>query len=284
MTDTSTVVGTDMRVDLLASGSKGNACLVRDENTCILIDCGGTKKYLMNALAEASVSLNDINALLITHDHSDHISQIKHFRDLTIYSPVEIVDTETLHVEPMKKFTVGSFTILPLALSHDALHTTGYVMENGKEKLVYITDTGYIKESYLPFLQDADRIVLECNHDVDMLMQSRRPQYVKARIYSDEGHLCNEDCADILARILSPKTKTIFLAHISREANTRELALETVCRRLRGVQGINKDLVICAAGQFEPLTGGDNDEEMDCGSVSCALGMECRADRNTVLR
>lgn len=263
-----------MRIDLLESGSRGNACVVRDDHTCILIDCGGTKKYLMTALAEVGVSLDDIDALLITHDHSDHISQIKHFRELTVYAPVAIDDVDVMHVEPMKEFVVASCKVLPLALSHDAMHTTGYVLDNGQEKLVYITDTGYIKEEYLPLLQDADYIVMECNHDVDLLMQSRRPQYVKARIYSDEGHLCNEDCADILARILSPKTRTVFLAHISQEANTRELALDVVCQRLRGLQDLNKDLVVCAAGQFEILTGGDKDEEMDCGSVSCALGME----------
>ncbi len=102
----------------------------------------------------------------------------------------------------------------PIALSHDALNTVGYIVENGIEKLVYITDTGYINEKHIPRIKDADYIVLESNHDVQMLMATSRPQFTKQRIYSDTGHLCNEDCAAVLDQIVTEKTKMIILACI----------------------------------------------------------------------
>lgn len=267
-----------MRIDLLASGSKGNACVVRDGTTCICIDCGTTKKYLLEAMRKVHLKHDDIDALLITHDHSDHISQLGMFKDLSIYSPVELPDTESFHVEPMKPFFVKTLKVTPLALSHDAAHTTGYIVENGIEKLVYITDTGYVRDVYFPLCKGADYIILECNHDVEMLMHTRRPQYVKARIFSDEGHLCNEDCADVLDHIVTENTKTIFLAHISQEGNTRQRALSVVCEKLKHHKDKSCNLMVAAAGQFEILTKGERDEEMDFGSVSCALGLECDFD------
>lgn len=267
-----------MRIDLLASGSKGNACVVRDGTTCILIDCGTTKKYLTEAMRKVDLQHDDIDAVLITHDHSDHIAQLGMFKDLPVYSPVELPDIERFHVEPMKPFFVETLKVTPLALSHDAPHTTGYILENGMEKLVYITDTGYVRDTYYPLCKGADYIVLECNHDVEMLMHTRRPQYIKARIFSDEGHLCNEDCADVLDHIVTTNTKSVFLAHISQEADTRELALQVVCEKLRNHRDVSKKLVVAAAGQFEILTKGERDEEMDYGSVSCTPCLECGID------
>lgn len=268
-----------MRFALVASGSKGNCFVVRDEDTAVVIDCGSTLKHLKASFAELHLSREDINAVLITHDHSDHISQIRHFAPYDMYSPVDIGDICTANVINRRPFAVGTLQITPLALSHDARNTCGYILENGSEKLVYITDTGYVNESYLPLIRSADYYVMESNHDVGMLMQTRRPQYLKARIYGDQGHLCNEDCAEILARSISTDTKMIILAHISQEANTREKALQTTVDRLMQEKDrVADDLVICAAGQYEMIRKGDGDEEMDFGTVWCAAGMERMAD------
>ena len=265
-----------MRVDLLASGSKGNACVVRDGTTCLLIDCGSTKKYLTKALAEIGVTAEEIDAVLITHDHSDHVSQLRMFSSLPIYSPTDLPETEYFDVRPMRPFFIEILKITPLALSHDAPHTTGYIIESGSEKLDYITDTGYVPEKYFPLLKDADTIVMESNHDVGMLMRTARPQYIKARIYSDEGHLNNEDCAAVLDHIVTRRTKTIFLAHISQQANTRERALSVTCDVLKHHADKNENLMVAAAGQFEILTKGETDEEMDLGSCHSTAGLECR--------
>ncbi len=272
-----------MRFSLLASGSKGNCFVLKDGTTCIVIDCGSTKKYLTKCFDELGISRQEIDALLITHDHSDHIAQINMFADTAIYAPVEIEDVETFRIRPMKPFVIETLKITPLPLSHDALNTTGFVIENGTEKLVYITDTGYVNQKYIPLLYDADYIVMESNHDTQMLMRTRRPQYLKARICGDQGHLCNEDCAEILAKIVSANTKMILLAHISQEANTREKALAVNSARLKEMKGFrfHPELVICAAGQFEITGRGMRNEKVDCGSVCDPVGMERLADIQT---
>ena len=273
-----------MEYAMIASGSKGNCFVMRDGTTSLMIDCGTTKKYLMASFDRLGFSRDEIDALLITHDHSDHVSQIRHFRDLSIYSPVELPDIDTFHVQPLKPFVLETLKITPLALSHDALNTTGYVIESGTEKLVYVTDTGYLNQRYLPFLKGADHIIMESNHDVGMLMRTARPQYLKARIYSDQGHLCNEDCASILNEIITEKTESVVLAHISQEANTREKALEVTVSYLReNHRGpVSRNLVISAAGQNEIIRRRWNHEEMDPGTVSCAFGLEYPADLWTV--
>lgn len=269
-----------MEFALLASGSKGNSFVLRDGTGVIMIDCGTTKKYLSAHLDQLGIVKEDLDAVLITHDHSDHIAQIRMFADLPVYSPVEIDGIESFHVEPMRPFTIETMRITPLALSHDAPKTVGYVIEDGIEKLVYITDTGYVNQNYLPLLSGADYIVMESNHDVAMLMATRRPQFLKYRIYSDQGHLCNEDCAEVISRIMSENTKVIILAHISQEANTREAALETSMRVISEQcrDRINENLVVCAAGQHEMIRKGFGYEKMDPGSVSCLAGMELRTD------
>lgn len=266
-----------MEFALLASGSKGNSFFLQSGETKILIDCGTTKKYLVNALRECHTEIQDLDALVITHDHSDHVSQIRHFKDLDIYSPVEIPDIDTFRVRPLQKFSIHDFVFTPIALSHDALNTTGYIIEDGVEKLVYVTDTGYVNGRYLSLMKGADWIIMESNHDVDMLMHTSRPQFLKMRIYGDDGHLNNEDCADILNQIVTENTKVIVLAHLSEQANTRELALkvseEVLMSRHQG--SLNKNLVLCAAGQYEMIRKGVCDEKMDPGSVFCTFGVEC---------
>ena len=269
-----------MEYAMLASGSKGNCFLLRDGTSLIMIDCGTTRKYLKECFEKLGVKREALDALLITHDHSDHVSQLRHFRDLAVYSPVELPDTEVFMVRPLKPFVIETLKITPIPLSHDALNTMGYVIENGTEKLVYITDTGYVNARYLPLLTGADYIIMESNHDMKMLMQTARPQYLKARIYSDQGHLCNEDCASILNEIITETTHSVILAHISQEANTRQQALTASVSYLKKnhTGRLAEDLTISAAGQYEIIRRRWNHEEMDPGSVYCAAGLEYNPD------
>lgn len=267
-----------MRFALLESGSKGNCFVLRDENTTLVIDCGGGKRYLQNALADLGVSTADIDALLITHDHSDHIAQLNLFSGIPVYSPVDLPGTAAKEVIPDMPFQIEHLSITPLALSHDAGDTVGYVIESWQEKLVYITDTGYVRDSVLPFLKGADYIILESNHDTEMLMKTSRPMFLKMRIAGDSGHLCNEDCASILKRIVTNNTKCVVLAHISEQANTRERAL-AVSKDVLEHMSV-RGLVLAAAAQNEVFKGGDwPDEKVDVGSCGCVIGMEYMADR-----
>ncbi|MBR3312433.1 MAG: MBL fold metallo-hydrolase [Solobacterium sp.] len=265
-----------LRYTMIASGSKGNCFVIEDRDTVLLIDCGSTRKHIAQSFEKIALDKERINAVLITHDHSDHVSQIRHFRGKEIWSPVPLPDIPARQVIPHRPFMIGCLKITALALSHDAPNTVGYVIEDGEEKLVYITDTGYVNNAYLKFISDADYIVMESNHDIEMLMATRRPQYLKARIYSDQGHLCNEDCAALLSRIVTERTKMIILAHISQEANTREKALEATCRVLLSEKKgqLNRDLVVCAAGQYEMIRKGSTNEEMELGTVYRSVGLE----------
>jgi len=268
-----------MRFALLASGSKGNSFFLEDSGTRIMIDCGGTQRYLKSCYEKLGEKMTDLDAVLITHDHSDHIAQIRMVKDLNIYSPVEIPDIDVFHVTAMRKFTVGCLEITPLPLSHDAPGTTGYVLNDGEEKLSYVTDTGYLSENLQKEIMDSDYVILESNHDVGMLMGTRRPQYLKSRIYSDTGHLNNEDAAEILSSVISEKTKMIILAHISQEANTRELALKTARDAILNCgKKLHPDLRLCAAGQFEMIRKEASYAETDCGSVYTSFGLECVSD------
>ncbi len=272
-----------IKFNLLCSGSKGNSCLIEDGDTKVLIDCGSTKKYLLSSLENLNIKIEDLDGLVITHDHSDHISQIRFFKEIPIYSPVTIEEVDTFTVRPMQEFTIGSLRFVPVPLSHDAPATTGYCIDNGAEKLVYITDTGYLNQRYISLLSDADYYIFESNHDVSMLMQTSRPQYIKRRICSDEGHLNNEDCAVALSTLISSRTRMIVLAHISQQGNTRQKALEVTCDYLlKNRTDLNQDLIVAAAGQFEWVAGGGDNEEVDPGSVYRAIGLEYRTDSSSV--
>lgn len=265
-----------MKFTLCCSGSKGNS-FVFEENDCrLVIDCGSTKKYLLESYREIGLNINEVDACLVTHHHSDHISQIKIFEDCDIYSAVHIEGIKKFHLlKPSDYFTIKGVKITPIPLSHDAEKTMGFILETSKEKLVYITDTGYINTSYISLLYDADYIILESNHDIEMLMKTKRPHFLKSRIYSDSGHLCNEDCAATLAAIVTQRTKQIFLAHISQEANTQQKALEVSVEELMKKKNeLNPSLVICAAGQYEIIRGGQGYEETISSCACCVIGME----------
>ena len=256
---------------LLASGSKGNSFVVKSDKTVLMIDCGSTKRHILKSLDTLNLELDDIKTLLITHEHSDHISQINMFKNKKVYAPISLDDIEVHKVTPYESFKVKDIEVTPLPLSHDASFTVGYILKSGNEKLSYITDTGYVSEKNIEMIRGSNYFVLESNHDIEKLMQTKRPLYIKSRIYSDRGHLCNENAAEILNKTITSKTKIVILAHISEEANTRELALKVVSDKLKDR---NNKIHIGSAGQYEMVRKGIVDEEVDMGSVSTVIGLE----------
>lgn len=241
-----------MRVDLLCSGSKGNACVIRSKETQIMIDCGSTKRYLFQALSQAGISKEDNDALLITHTHKDHVSQINHFQNAPIYSHCEIsIPEKHILVSPFESFMVKDLKVTVIGLSHDSPNTCGYIIEDGYEKLVYVTDTGFIPNVFKPLMENADYYVFESNHDVQTLMKTSRPYYVKQRIIGDIGHLCNEDSSINLASLVNVNTKEIILAHISEEGNHHGLVLGTLESTFKKKQLPLSNIHVRAANQFE---------------------------------
>lgn len=241
---------------MLCSGSTGNCCVIEDLQTKIMIDCGGTKGHLMSSLDSINVSINDLNALLLTHGHSDHISQIKHFKGIDTYGTFECPNQCVTFIGTHDSFKVGDLNITSLPLSHDFPKTIGYKIE-GSSTLVYITDTGYVNEKLFGEISNADYIVIECNHDPGMLMKTSRPFHTKQRIMSTEGHLSNAECSRVLSKIIGDKTKDIILAHISKEGNTTELARNSVLEGLKGYQIDVSNIRIRAAEAFGLISMGD---------------------------
>lgn len=196
------------------------------------------------------------DALLITHTHKDHVSQLSMFDSLPVFSCAHVERKDANYVKPYDMLRIGDFNITILPMSHDCEGTIGFVIENDTEKMVYVTDTGYIRNDVMPYLCNADYYVFESNHNIEMLMQTSRPVFVKQRIINDYGHLCNEDSANVLSQVIGDKTKEIVLAHISQEGNHRQLAADTLISRLKQKDLPCEQLSIFAAEQFGIYRGG----------------------------
>ena len=216
-----------MYFHIIASGSKGNATLVATNKTRILIDMGISLCRLEEGLAEINLKKEDIDACFFTHDHTDHIGGIKFLSPKKMYALEGTLPTTLSNViVEYVPVTIGEFTITAFKTSHDATNPCGYKLESNGETLVYMTDTGVFLEENLPLIKNPNYLIIECNHDISMLLKTDRPFQLKERILSDHGHLCNEDSAVAAISIIGDKTKEIVLAHISEEANTPEIALD----------------------------------------------------------
>ena len=241
-----------MKICVLSSGSKGNTTYIESNKAKVLIDCGNSSKYILTKLAELGVYPSDINAILITHTHSDHV---KGLPTLLKNVPAMVYMTEKMYplLDYVKNYTfieTNEFTIKDLKIdviktSHDAEDSVGYIVSNNNKSVVYITDTGYINQKYFDILRNKNVYIFESNHDIEMLNNGSYPFQLRKRILSDKGHLSNYDSAKYLAKFIGEDTKKIILAHLSEENNTPKLALDTLNERLKK-EKINFDNIIIA--------------------------------------
>jgi len=224
-----------MKYYVLASGSSGNCTILDIDGKLLMIDVGIAVNEIEEKLFSLGYTSLDIGAILITHDHNDHIRSIRHYDTSLIYGGhINYNLNEGNILEPNMEYELLGCKIIPVMLSHDSGVCYGYRIEYNGEVFVYVTDTGYFSVKNLSLLENADYYVFESNHDPSMLMKTRRPMFIKQRILSDYGHLCNNDSAFVLTKLIGKKTKQIVLAHLSREANTKELAYDTfyaVCNK-----------------------------------------------------
>lgn len=246
-----------MKIIVIESGSKGNATLVIDEGRILLIDMGITLTLLKNALKTIDKKLIDIDAVLVTHNHSDHVKGMKYIEPCPIYCVPGVYDSRYANdIHPYEKFEIGHLVITPISASHDAINTVGYVIKNKKEKFVYLTDTGMIPDRTLSKMKNADYYMIEANHNIKKLHQTNRPASLKLRILSDEGHLSNEASAIYMSELVGDKTKEIILAHLSEEANTPELALKAYAKIFNKCHIDTSKINIHCASQHEIVIGG----------------------------
>ena len=246
-----------MKFYIIQSGSKGNATILEHNNRLLLIDDGISYISIKSALESLNFNIMNIEALLITHEHSDHTKGIKYLPPLPIYTKEGTYDGDNVnYIDYFKPFELIILKITPLLTSHDAINPCGFLFENQDEKLVYMTDTGYIPELSLDYMNNADYYIIESNHDVNMQLDSNRPAQLINRILSDEGHLSNVDSASYMASLVGQRTKQIFLAHISQDANTPEIALSTY-KKIFKKKHINLDNIeIICTSQTKMVKGG----------------------------
>ena len=225
-----------MRVCVLSSGSKGNCTYVETKNHKILIDIGTSSLYVEKSLKSIGVEPSNIDIILITHAHVDHIGGLKVFSKKyspKIYLSKKIkeegnINSLNLVVEDNVNI-LDDISIKSIKLSHDVKDIRGFVIEEGSSSMVYITDTGYISEKVFNEIYNKNLYVFESNHDVEMLMNNTKyPHHTKIRILSDKGHLSNKDSAYYLSKLIGDLTEYVILAHISEQNNEEQLALKTL--------------------------------------------------------
>lgn len=218
--------------EFIASGSKGNATLLYDGETLIQVDMGISLKRLKEGLSALKKDVSDIQGVFITHEHSDHVCSLPRLRSKGVkaFSTPSTLSSPDVILKPLESLRIGTIDVLPFSSSHDASDPLNFVFTLNGKKLAYITDTGVIKAKNLPFLANCDYYLFESNHDKSMLASSSRPESLKKRIAGKHGHLSNVQAGEYLASLIGDKTKKIYLAHISEECNTPEIALETIQR------------------------------------------------------
>ena len=233
-----------MRLCSIASGSSGNCIYVGSEATHLLVDVGISGKRTENGLHELGLTVIDIDGILITHEHADHIQGlgvIARKYEIPIYATAGTIKAmkscsslgnveESLYreVQEDRKLTIKDLTINPMHISHDAAQPVGYRISYGSRRVAVCTDLGVYNDYTVECLKGMDALLLEANHDVNMLQVGPYPYYLKQRILGDRGHLSNENSGRLLGRILHDGLCTILLGHLSKENNLPELAYESV--------------------------------------------------------
>ena len=249
-----------MRFIVLSSGSKGNTTYIEYKDTKILIDIGNTCKYVCDKLKEIGVNAEEIDAILITHTHSDHIKGlktfIKKFHTKVYLSSVMLEELDYINNYELIQydgFQINDFLIQVLKTSHDASDPVGYVVWGGDKRIVYITDTGYINEKYFSMLMNAEAYILESNHDIEMLNHSKYSFQLRKRIMGDKGHLSNYDCSRYLGRWLGNHTNCVVLAHLSEENNTPELAFNTFLDKMNELEYRPDKIIVALQDQVTEM-------------------------------
>jgi phosphoribosyl 1,2-cyclic phosphodiesterase len=242
-----------LRACSLFSSSSGNAIYVRADDTRILVDAGMPGKKIESALSTINVPPESLDAILVTHEHSDHIKGVgvmSRRYDLPIYAnygtwskmekKIGKIDDKNIRVFMSEQdFYINQLNIYPYRTPHDAAESVGYNFMYRNKKISIATDLGHTNHKIINALKDSDVVILESNHDVDMLWNGSYPDHLKRRVAGTRGHLSNEAAAEVLLTLIASGTRHILLAHLSKENNTPTVALDTMKKALA-----NYDIVI----------------------------------------
>ena len=239
-----------LRFISFGSGSSGNCYFLYTETDGLVIDAGVGLRTLKKYVRDFGLSLSQVHHVLITHDHADHIKcvgSLSHDQHLPVYA------TKTVHsgidrnycvsrkvesalrryVVPGETMAVGAFSVTPFSVPHDSSDNVGYMIEVGGLSFCIMTDVGSVTDEMTSFISRADYLVIEANHDLEMLLNGPYPDHLKRRIRSGTGHLNNVLCGETIAKHMSERLRYVWLCHLSEENNHPELARKTVEAQLR---------------------------------------------------
>ncbi len=227
-----------------ASGSSGNCYLIKSRETAILVDAGISARRTLKSICDVGLKREDIKGIFVTHEHRDHVNGIysltKQNPEWKVYANIETGelmkpkriyrDEQLCCFQNGKIIHIEDISVKSMRISHDAVNPVCYSIKCGNSKIMILTDTGFVSKKVIRAMADADLIVLEANHEVNMVKTGSYPYSLKRRILSNKGHLSNEEAGNLLveAMSLNDKYRQIFLAHLSEENNFPELAMQTV--------------------------------------------------------
>ncbi len=233
-----------MRFASLGSGSQGNALIVEAGTTRVLLDCGFSVRSTCQRLARLGLQAEQLSAILVTHEHGDHLAgvfSLARLHGLTVYLTHGTYMASARHrlaaaccriIDGQHAFVIDDLEIQPYPVPHDAREPVQYRFTDGRHYLGVLTDTGTVTEHIVDTLRACDALVIECNHDRDLLARSRYPAVLKQRIAGRYGHLANEQAADLLCQIDVSRLQHLVAAHLSEENNRPELAVRALAQAL----------------------------------------------------
>lgn len=252
----------------LYSGSSGNCLLVETSNTKILIDAGESSKKISSALSSLDIDPNEINAILVTHEHSDHVRGLGTFSkkyDIPVFANSKTWDampeqSSKICEKNMKKFTIeenfeiGDLKVHPFKIPHDAANPCGFNFTYNNKKISIATDIGHMTSNIIHKLEDSHFILLESNYDPEILKFSSYPYSLKQRIAGPNGHLPNSEAGKTISYLINSGLKEVMLGHLSKENNFPELAYKTVVEELIENDIDCSKIKINVANRFTPTS------------------------------
>lgn len=226
----------------LLSSSSGNSIYVTDDTTHILIDCGAPVRYIEKCLARLGINPETLSGLFITHAHSDHVAAagtLSKKYNIPIFATEETFSLSGRYLSSVSRksariisagddIIIGDMIVHAFLLSHDIGGAISYTIKDSETKFGIATDSGYVNDEILNNLSDCESVIVEANHDVDMLLSGPYPYPLKKRILSDVGHLSNVLCGELCVKLATSGTKSFWLGHLSEKNNTPDIAYRTV--------------------------------------------------------
>lgn len=250
----------------LYSGSSGNSLFVQSNNTKILIDCGTSAKKIETALDNIDIDITDIDAILVTHEHSDHIQglgTISKKHDIPVFANCEtweamenqrnkMTSNNIKTFENNTEFHIGNLQIVPFSTPHDAVNPCGFSICSGTKKISIATDLGHIDENIFSNIKDSKFMLLEANYEPEILKVSNYPYSLKQRIAGPHGHLSNIEAGKTISNLFGKELKEVMLGHLSKENNFPEMAYKTVAEELIHNNIDTNDIKISVANRLAP--------------------------------